>query len=63
VANGQIFFEEVVADPTAMPRDLGFLALKDLAARAYKEKTGQDLKYQARFNCDSMSNTSGWRNL
>lgn len=63
VANGQIFFEEVLADPTAMPRDLGFLALKELAARAYKEKTGQELHYKPRFNPESMSNSSGWRNL
>jgi hypothetical protein len=63
VANGQIFFEEVLMDPEAMPKDLGFLALKDLAARAYKEKTGHELKYLTRFNPESMRNNSGWRNL
>jgi len=63
VANGQGFFEEVLNEPKAMPKDLGFLALKDLAARAYKAKTGADFKYLTRFNPDSMSNQTGWRSL
>ncbi|MBS1995358.1 MAG: DUF4240 domain-containing protein [Cyanobacteria bacterium SZAS LIN-2] len=63
VANGQGFFEEVLSEPTAMPKDLGFLALKDLAARAYKAKTGSEFKYLTRFNPDSMSNHTGWRSL
>jgi hypothetical protein len=63
VANGQGFFEEVLIDPSAMPKDLGFLALKDLAAKAYKEKTGEELKYQTKFNPESMSNHTGWRNI
>jgi len=63
VANGQGFFEEVVSDPAAMPKDLGFLALKSLAAKAYRTKTGQEMHYQTRFNHESMSNKTGWRSL
>jgi len=63
VANGQGFFEEVLGEPKAMPKDLGFLALKELAARAYKAKNGKDFKYLTRFNPDSMSNQTGWRSL
>jgi hypothetical protein len=63
VANGQGFFEEVLADASAMPKDLGFLALSKLAARAYSKKTGHDFKYRPRFDSVSMSNATGWRSL
>jgi len=63
VANGQGFFEEVLSDPAAMPKDLGFLTLKNLAARAYKEKTSSEFQYKTRFNPESMSNQTGWRSL
>ena len=63
VANGQEFFEEVLSDPSAMPKDLGFLALSGLAARAYKAKSGLEFHYRPRFDCQTMSNTTGWRSL
>jgi hypothetical protein len=60
VANGRAFFEEVLADPAAMPKDLEFESLLYLARDAYEKKTGDELDHQSPVSFESFSNAAGW---
>lgn len=60
IANGREFFDEVLATPGNMPKDLGFPALLNIAARAYKRKTGKNLVYVTKYSCETFSNKHGW---
>ncbi len=60
IANGREFFDEVVSNATNMPKDLGFPALLNIAARAYKRKTGKNLVYVTKYSCETFSNENGW---
>lgn len=63
VANGQVFYEEIVEEPGLMPKDLGFAALSTLAPRAYRKKTGKDFTYLPCKSEQSMSNLDLWPSL
>lgn len=63
VANGQGFYEEILQDPSLMPKDLGFAALTAVAGRAFRKKTGKPLSYVPRFSEQSMSNLDLWPSL
>src|SRR5439155_6933080 len=45
VANGRVFYESALKNPTKMPKDLEFEALLWLAPAAYELKTGDDFDY------------------
>ncbi len=63
VANGQLFFNDILKDPATMPKDLGFVSLTSLAGRAYRKKTGNHFNYSPKHAFSSCSNKSGWPSL
>ena len=60
VANGQLFYNDVLLDATNMPKDLGFAALVTLAPSAYCRKTGENFNYKTKYSIDSCTNEKGW---
>lgn len=60
VANGKEAFEEILANPENMPKDLGFKALVSIAEKAYLLKNGTRYNYAARYNNKTFSNREGW---
>ncbi|MFN3299534.1 MAG: DUF4240 domain-containing protein [Sediminibacterium sp.] len=60
VANGRQAYEQVLQDPTEMPKDATFEALLRLAAEAYQRKTGQPMAYVPVYNIETFSNKAGW---
>ncbi|MEM8527847.1 MAG: DUF4240 domain-containing protein [Bacteroidota bacterium] len=60
VANGRAFYEEVLAHPSQMPKNLSFEPLLYVAAKAYEKKTGKEFSYFPMFNYETYSNKEGW---
>lgn len=61
VANGRQFFEDVIADPTLMPKDMSFEPLLYVASDAYQRKTGKPMEdYLPAYNYETFSNVEGW---
>lgn len=60
VANGKAFYEQVLKDPTKMPKDMEFESLLGLASAAYELKTGEDFEYSTGCSYESFSNPAGW---
>lgn len=60
VANGREFFDQVLADPREMPRDLEFEALLSLDREAYSTKTGEEYDFDTELSYESFSNDKGW---
>lgn len=60
VANGQKFYEKILAKPKSMPKDMEFESLLTLAGNAHREKTGKDLKHQSKKSYETFSNKAGW---
>ena len=62
VANGREFYEAVLADPAAMPKDADFEPLLRLAADAYDRKTGLewDELDDTEVSYETFSNEAGW---
>lgn len=63
VANGRRFYDEVVADPERMPKDLEFEELTTVAERAYSRKTGRTPLFLGAKPTETYSNTDGWRGV
>ncbi len=64
VANGQEAFEEVLSDPSSMPKDLGFRILTQIAEDAFSRKHGgRKLEYTTRKSSQTFSNKEGWSGL
>src|SRR5207248_2122881 len=61
VANGKEFYEQVLKDPTKMPKDMEFESLLGLASAAYELKTGEQFEYSTGCSYESFSNPAGWR--
>ena len=61
VANGRKFFEDVLANPREMPKDMDFEALLYLPEKAHQEKTGDELEHETPLSFESFSNTDGWK--
>lgn len=61
VANGEAFFKQVLNDPAAMPKDIGFEALLYLAAAAYQRKMGNRMQHLPAYNFETYSNEAGWK--
>ena len=62
VAQGKGFFEKVLNNPEAMPKDLSFEALLRIASQAYKMKTGASFDYQPAYIIETFANSRGWPN-
>lgn len=62
VANGPKFYEQVLANPSEMPKDVEFEALLSVARSAYERKTGQEFEYDPPVSYETYSNRAGWRN-
>jgi hypothetical protein len=62
VANGQALYEEVLADPTRMPKDTEFEPLLYVASSAYERKTGldDDGSLDSAVSFETFSNEDGW---
>ncbi len=60
VANGKEIFEQILADPKEMPKDIEFQALLSIAPKAYKKKTGQRFHYATRLSYETFSNKEAW---
>ncbi len=60
VANGNEFFQEVIADPQHMPKDLEFEAILRIATKAYERKTGRKLPLRTKYNYETFGNKHGW---
>jgi hypothetical protein len=60
VANGEEFYEEVVADPKQMPKDMEFQALLAIASKAFKRKTGQRFDHTPKHSYETFSNRPAW---
>lgn len=61
VANGREFFEEVLNDPTKMPKGYDFEALLYMPHAAWKLQTGQEDYFQyTDFWYETFSNPEGW---
>lgn len=60
VANGQAYYEKVIANPALMPPDLTFEPLLYVALKAYKLQTGKNFAAVAPFNYETYSNQGGW---
>lgn len=60
VANGKAFYDRVRENPDAMPKDMEFEALLELAPAAYEAKTGEPFDYVAGCSYESFSNLAGW---
>ncbi len=63
VANGQLFYNDVLLDAKNIPKDLGFAALVTVAPSAYCRKTGETLNYKTKYSIESCSNEKGWPTL
>lgn len=60
VANGRAFYQKVLADPTAMPKEYTFESLLRIAPLAYRGKTGLDWAYHTEKSYETFSNQEGW---
>ncbi len=60
VANGRAFYEEVLDNPAAFPKDLYFEAILDIPARAWLRKTGSDFDYFPKYVYETGFNPNGW---
>lgn len=60
IANGKKFYQNVLSDPTKMPKEYTFEALLAVAPQAYKEKTGEDWNYFTKNAYETFSNAEGW---
>lgn len=61
VANGQAFYEAVLADPSRMPKEFTFESLLYLPQQAWKLKTGQDsYPHFPEVWAETFSNALGW---
>ena len=60
VANGQAFYDKVLADSLQMPKDLDFESLLYLADEAYEAKTGKEFEFSAAVDYETGMNLAGW---
>jgi len=61
VANGRDYFESVLINAAAMPKDLEFEPLLYVAADAYTLKTGKEFSFSTETSYETFSNRSGWK--
>ena len=62
VVNGKDFYQNVLNNPSEMPKDLTFEPLLYVALNAYKRKTGNEFMFIPVHNYETYSNKEGWKN-
>jgi predicted DNA-binding WGR domain protein len=60
VASGRAFYEEALANPASMPKDVEFEALLSLPDAAHQKKSGTPLDHVATPSYETYSNSAGW---
>src|SRR6186713_2003479 len=62
IASGEARYDEVLADPTRMPKDAEFESLLYVASTAYERKTGldDDGSLDSAVSFETFSNAEGW---
>jgi len=62
VANGKDFYEVVLGDPEAMPKDLEFESLLYMANTAFERRTGREPydELDTQLSYETFSNEAGW---
>jgi hypothetical protein len=62
IASGQARYDEVLLDPTRMPKDAEFESLLYVASTAYERKTGldDDGSLDSAVSFETFSNSEGW---
>ncbi|MBL7795693.1 MAG: DUF4240 domain-containing protein [Saprospiraceae bacterium] len=60
VANGRDFYEEVLKNPPAFPKDLYFEAMLDIPERAWFRKTGNQMEHLPKYIYETGFNPNGW---
>jgi len=60
IANGREFYEEVLGNPAAFPKDLYFEAIMDIPDHAWLRKTGGELQRLPKYNYETGFNPNGW---
>lgn len=61
IAKGRDFYQNVLKDPTKMPKDETFEVLLYLSSRAYKMKTKKEFEVKADCDYETYSNIEGWK--
>lgn len=61
ISNGKEYFEEVLQEPSSMPKDLEFEALLAIPARAWERKTGKKFAYATKCSYETFANKNGWK--
>jgi hypothetical protein len=61
VANGQSFFEGVLANPATFPADASFEYLLSVVPLAYQKKTNKITPIVSAYNYETYSNHAGWQ--
>jgi hypothetical protein len=60
VANGRRFFESVLSDPSAMPKDMEFESLLYVAGSAFERQTGAEFDFDPAVSYETFANEPGW---
>ena len=60
VANGRVFYEKALKNPSLMPKDLTFETLLYIPSEAYERKTGRRYDYSPAYSVETYSNKQGW---
>ncbi|MBF7074281.1 DUF4240 domain-containing protein [Glaciecola sp. MH2013] len=60
VANGQEYYNSVLAAPEEMPEDIEFEALLELAALAYEHKINEEFEHLSPLSYETFSNSAAW---
>jgi hypothetical protein len=64
VANGEQFFNSILANPSKMPKEYTFEALLSLPSQAWMLKTGKNTyNYTPDVWCETFSNSDGWQGI
>lgn len=61
VANGREFYQNILDNPSEMPKDLTFEPLLYVTLHAYKRKTGKEFIFAPAHNYETYSNKKGWK--
>jgi len=62
LTNGEGYYENVLKNPAAFPKDMEFETLITVARVAYELKTGKEWDYyNAEFSYETFSNEAGWK--
>jgi len=61
VAEGKVYFEQVLANPAEFPDEISFEPLLSLAKKAYEKKTGRKFEYYPAISYETYSNKEAWK--